>query len=37
MTDTDQNTPSEEHERIAFQPDYDKYGVAASDDGTVIL
>lgn len=37
MTDAHENTPPEEHERIAFQPDYDKYGVATSEDGTVIL
>jgi hypothetical protein len=37
MTDAHEDTPTEEHERIAFQPDYDKYGVATSEDGTVIL
>jgi hypothetical protein len=37
MTDADKNTPSKEHGRIAFQPNYDKYGVAAPDNGTVIL
>ena len=37
MTDAHENTPTEEYERIAFQPDYDKYGVATSEDGTVIL
>lgn len=37
MTDADKNTPSKEHGRIVFQPDYDKYGVATPDDGTVIL
>jgi hypothetical protein len=37
MTDADENTPSEEHGRIAFQPDYDKYGLQPLDDGTLIL
>ena len=37
MTDADKNTPSKEHGRIAFQPDYDKYGVATPDNGTVVL
>jgi hypothetical protein len=37
MTDADENTPSEEHGRIAFQPDYDEYGLQPLDDGTLIL
>ena len=37
MTDAHENTPSEEHGRIAFQPDYDKYGIYPREDSTVIL